>query len=275
MTIVAAADGVRADVLRLAAGGVAPSGWDVRVEATPRGSLLVAGPDTARDGDWLVAGAPTADPWGLPFRARPLADVAALFARYGPAAVQIPAGPFVAVNLADGTAVRALNGIVPLYVPARGPHWVASTSASLVAAVTGAPAISLRPGESARPGRDRRCWSLDLPAEQTPAMRFTWAAAVVAEALREHGVSVGHANHVGDSVYGAAGAYSVFVPGLPRQRALARYGHLRDDVLPRLWWRERQAGRWLCAPLFERPVLDMMVMVGPAGSSRVETVMSA
>ena len=64
------------------------------------GAVVVAGASMAWVGDWLVAGTPTRDPWGVPGDAAVEAvAVATAFDRYGPAAVQLAGGPFLAVDL--------------------------------------------------------------------------------------------------------------------------------------------------------------------------------
>jgi hypothetical protein len=45
-------------------------------------------------------------------------------------------------------------------------------------------------------------------------------------------------------------------------KPLSRYLHLRDSVLPELWWASRLVGRWLCAPGFERPAIDTVALIG-------------
>jgi hypothetical protein len=60
---------------------------------------------------------------------------------------------------------------------------------------------------------------------------------------------------------------AIFLPPLAGRSAtdnFARYRRLRDNVTPRLWFRARLVGLWLCAPAFERPALDLVLSAAVA-----------
>lgn len=251
-----------------------PASWELRAEPTVTGAFVVAGASAARAGHWLVAGRPSEHPWGIPGRSLPCEDAAVRFERYGPAAVQITAGAFIALNVATGEAVRAMNGIMPLHASTRG-RWVASTSAEVVSALAQGQPDRLAPGTSALPDGSSTDWAAAVSPGSAP-VPWAWADAAARAEL-----GVGPMTPMWDrdrddrwagQVFTAADGYAVFLPKLCELArdgdSLGAYARLHDEVLPRLWWRARLAGRWLCAPTFERPVLDTILMLRQASRFR-------
>ena len=58
----------------------------------------------------------------------------------------------------------------------------------------------------------------------------------------------------------------VFVPSL--RRASDRPGALSPTIAARLWSRARLGGRWLFAPMLERPVRDTVVLMAKGETAR-------
>ena len=189
--------------------------------------------------------------------------LAAAFDRYGPAAVQLAAGPFAAVHLGYGTVVRAINGIVPVYVARQG-SWVASTSAAVVGALSADRAVEpLPPGASVSPSAEIATWGPIAPDPAAGDVPWAWIERSVRERVAGHG-ALSEVPGQAD-VWCTAADHALYLPRLTAPRhgpdPAARYAHLRREALPRLWWTARLAGRWLFAPAFERPVLDAIAML--------------
>jgi hypothetical protein len=268
VSVVAVAEGVTsAEVLAAVARAVGGREWPAEAFETGWGAVAVAGAPTARVGDWLVAGAPVLDPWGVPAPAggNDVGPVAAAFDRYGPAAVQLAAGPFLAVDLAYGRVVVAINGIVPVHVSTLG-RWVASTSAQVVDALgKGGPEgyETAAPGTSVSPAGEGATWGPITPDPGVATVPWAWVDRSVGERVAGLGVLAPFPGE--PDLWCAAHDQAIYLPRLkssPRgPDPLARYADLRREALPRLWWKARQTGRWLYAPAFERPVVDAVALL--------------
>lgn len=271
MSVVAVAEGLTSgEVLAAVARAVGGRDWPAEAFETGWGAVAVAGAPTARAGDWLVAGAPVLDPWGVPAAApaggSDVGPVAAAFDRYGPAAVQLAAGPFLAIDLAYGRVVRAINGIVPVHVSTLG-RWVASTSAQVVGALGGGDPDGYEiaaPGSSVSHAGDVATWGPIPPDPGVATLPWAWVDRSVGERVSGLGALAPFPGEP-DLWCTAHGPAALYLPRLqPSPRGpdpLARYGDLRREALPRLWWKVRQAGRWLYAPAFERPVVDAVALL--------------
>lgn len=249
MTLFTLAERVEADALRTALAPHVPSHWELMAETTGGGALATAGVGFGNSSSWLVCGAPVDHPWGAPGAPRrPLDAVAAHFDRYGPAAVQLVAGPVVALDLSAGTVVRAINGIVPAFYSASGP-WVVATSAAAVSAVSGEGALALPPGSAVGPDRVVTSWAANMPDGHETRAPWKWIETESDAAATAHP---------------APADAAVFLPRLAPfardKRSWQRYASLRNE-LPRRWWEARLKGRWLYAPAFERPALDVILML--------------
>lgn len=252
--------------LEAAVAGSFPNDETDLSEATRAGSLVVRGAPIGRAGDWIVAGRPVSDPWGVPDDDLSCESLAWDFNRYGPAAVQLGAGPFVAVNSVDGRVVRSMSGLVPLYV-SQGPPWLVATSVELVAALGGTDIRMVVEGSSISPTGTTASFGA-IPADpgrcQIPwgwfQSRITDRVDLLGEFQR---------SSFADDVWFARSASgdAVYLPDLSKMTrhgdALRAYGEMRS-ALPDLWWQARLGGRWLFAPGFERPVLDTLAMLRDA-----------
>lgn len=231
------------------------------------GAVVVVNGPFARSERWLVAGMPLADAWGLPDEALHPAVVAAELDQYGPACIQQVAGPVLAVDLSSGGVLRAMNGIVPVFV-GQGVPWLASTSAAVVASIS-ADVTPVPCGAYHSPARvSAMSWDALI---RNPTKGLTWPA-LDAE-VRASVSRLGHLKRVWlpgvgglldddlDALWLALPPHVVFLPRLTSGRSAAddasRYVRLRTETAPMLWWRARLAGLWLCAPAFERPAHDM------------------
>jgi len=268
VSVVAVAEGLTsAEVLAAVAPAVGGREWPSEAFETGWGAVVVAGAPTARVGDWLVAGAPVLDPWGVPAAAggSDVGPVAAAFDRYGPAAVQLATGPFLALDLAYGRVVLAINGIVPVHVSTLG-RWVASTSAQVVVALGGGGPEGhevAAPGTSVSAAGDIATWGPITPDPGVATVPWGWVDRSVGERVAGLGALAPFPGE--PDVWCTATGQALYLPRLrPAPRGpdpLARYRDLRRQVLPHLWWKARQAGRWLYAPSFERPVVDTVALL--------------
>ncbi len=90
-------------------------GADWRAISTGCGAALIGGSDTHIGEEWIVAGAASADPRGLPGRPMLLKDLAAELSRYGADTATMVAGPWIGIHKADHNTVRPINQIVPWF----------------------------------------------------------------------------------------------------------------------------------------------------------------
>ncbi|GEM_PF-4480744 len=223
--------------------------WEVSVEVTPAGTLLCAGSDIHRADRWLAVGQPLDDPWGADPLARPLSDALEDVDRFGPGAIVLSPGPVLLLDTLTGHAHRSLSGLVGF-----GPHPDDLQLSSTL-------------GQSSPPPRAQ------IIEDSSPAFSVE---GLMAE-IEAHTPTVGDPIDLGaftahpwpnpeaepflrDAVYGLGGGHAIFRPH-DRSDILTdphRYGRVRDLALPELQYRCRLLGRWLLAPMFERPVLDQV-----------------
>lgn len=232
-------------------------------------ALFVAGAEWARDGDWVVAGRPADDPWGRPGRPLALAEAAHRYRRYGPMAAQLVAGPHVAIDVASGTAVRAMNGIVPVFTGNGNTGWFIGTSHASLAALS-VDASALRPGMTCTAGGPTvsagEAWS---PAEKAV---LDWASIDrelvtlnAGLALRPAALALGPGLSPSPEDQWVS-AVSIddellFAPPLASRPGPEQwYLRVRHEDLPTLWWRGRLIHRWVHSPAFERPATDLAVL---------------
>jgi len=249
-----------------------PSVQTCKTSATSWGTILVVNAPSSKVGRWLVVGVPQACPWGVPGIDLPASAVAAELEQYGPAAIQLASGPMVAIDLSNGAVLRAVNGIIPVATTV-GARWAASSSKEVVTAVTGMASHVIEPGCLATP--DGTGASACGSTVEESIAGVTWAGidAEVQRRIAPLGPLAAAGLARGPGVIDDPEASSVRLSGvagravfLPRLNAsgdgqeMRRYLRLRDEVLPRLWWRAWLVGLWLCAPGFERPTLDLVSM---------------
>ncbi len=275
MTVVALAHCVRPEQLLSHIARHAAPGATVISRATDWGAFAVVDSPSWTVGRWLVAGMPQAHPWGVPIADLPGNIVASELERFGPGAIQMTAGPLVAIDMSLGAVLRAVNGIMPLTVSVTGP-FVASTSAHVVASLSGGAGRSVSPGFIAFPDGTEMA-ACGMVVRELLA-RVSWAG-IEAEVARQLaslgplrpanlplGPRLKHRHDEFRSVrIGKVGNRPIFIPRFSTRAepadALSRYLRLREWYLPSLWWRARLVGSWLCAPAFERPSLDLVKCV--------------
>lgn len=252
-----------------------PSVRTCTTSTTSWGTVLVVNAPFSKVGRWLVVGVPQACPWGVPGIDLPGDMVASELDRYGPAAIQMVTGPMVAVDLSNGALLRPLNGIIPVATSV-GSQWAASTSRDVVTAITGTTGYILGPACLATPDGAVESICGTMIKESIAGVTWSGVDAEIQRRLAPLGplAAVGLARGLGvvedrestsvrlSGVEGRA----VFVPTLSQGSGdgdgMRRYLRLRDEVLPRLWWRAWLVGLWLCAPAFERPAVDLLSMAG-------------
>lgn len=252
-----------------------PSVHTCTTSATSWGAVLVVNAPFAKVGQWLVVGMPQACPWGVPGIDLPADAVAAELDKYGAAAIQLASGPMVAIDLLSGAVLRALNGIIPVATTVGG-RWAASSSGEVVTVITGTASHTIQPGCLATPDGTVASACGTMVEESIAGVTWSGIDAEIQRRLAPLGplARAGLARGPGvledpestsvclSGVEGRA----VFVPKLSHASGdddeMGRYLRLRDEVLPRLWWRSWLVGLWLCAPAFERPALDLVSMAG-------------
>lgn len=220
--------------------------WTARVTAHPFGSLLVAGDEATRDERWLVVGRPTKDPWGTPGEPLGRDEVLADLVRFGPNAISAVAGPVLAFDLDDGRAHRTLGGVLGF-----GPHPGDLRVHSTIGSAEAPPGTTIVPDSSPAFSIDRLCdeiahhvggTGVPLPLRTTTS--HPWPCAEAAPLL--------------DRVHALGRDAAVLVIDAELLANPALFARVRDRALPELHYRCLQAGRWLHAPGFERPVLDQL-----------------
>lgn len=245
---------------------------------TPWGAVAVADGPSWRVGDWLVAGYPQVHPWGVPGADLSGSEVAAELNRYGPAAIQMTSGPFVAVDLLTGSVLRAMNGIVPVVVSVR-PNWVASTSAEAAASIASGPLRAVPAGHFASPDGMVTSACGTFVGESVPEVNWAGIASEVNSVLAPLGALKRlqlagapspdcrvHAQRVWSAPQPGRAIFSPRLAARVRTgRELTDYFSIRENVLPKLWWRARLTGHWLCAPAFERPALELVAFLAGDG----------
>jgi hypothetical protein len=271
MMLMALAHGMRPErLLALVAPRMAPAAT-ATTRVTDWGSLVLFDMPVGEIGRWLVAGVPQADPWGVPGIDLHNDTAAAELQRYGPAAIQLTSGPVIAVDMSTGAVLRPLNGIIPLVVSSGG-EWVASTSPGLVAGITGRTPLRVEAGSTASPDGTIAGVCGRIVGESVPGV--TWSG--IERELQRRLAPLGplhraelargpaleddqEARHVRS---GGRLDRPLFLPPFTSRRArdgaVSHYLWLREQVLPRLWFRARLLGLWLCAPAFERPALELV-----------------
>lgn len=252
-----------------------PSVRTCTTSTTSWGTVLVVNAPYAKVGQWMVVGVPQACPWGVPGIDLPADAVAAELDQFGPAAIQMVSGPLVAVDLSNGAVLRPLNGIIPVATSA-GSQWAASSSREVVAAITGAASQTVGPGCLATPDGTVASACGTMVEESIAGVTWSGIDAEIQKRLAPLGpLAPAHLargpgivedpQSTSVRLSGVEGR-AVFVPRLSDASGdgdeMGRYLRLRDEVLPRLWWRAWLVGLWLCAPAFERPALDLVSMAG-------------
>ena len=106
-----------------------PDAW--RAVPTGKGVALVGGIDSYCCADWIVIGAPTTDPRGLPGARMELAELAGLLDRYGDDVGAMVAGPWLAVHRPTHCVIRPLNFVVPWYSTGCGDAAMSATDPAL------------------------------------------------------------------------------------------------------------------------------------------------
>lgn len=268
--LVIIAHGEAPEPILAALGGVLPVGATVTAEPTPWGALVLADAPHARSDRWLIAGRPQQDPWGLPFDELPLDEALKEFDRYGSRAVHLGSGPFVAVDLASGRLLPALNGIIATFEGAGANGLVLGTSRHAVRLIA-------RGVREALPDETAGLWKLDSIASspntrRIRSLRWEWIDEEIAERVARLGPLVTAEPPEAPGVVTAADRWLartasgdvIFVP--PLRRAAAREVALNSTVTAQLWSRARLHGQWLYAPVLERPVRDMIGFVTEAWS---------
>ncbi len=252
-----------------------PSVRTCTTSTTSWGAIVVVNAPFAKVGRWLVVGMPQACPWGVPGIDLPAGAVASELDQYGPAAIQMASGPMVAVDLSTGAVLRPLNGIIPVVATAGG-QWAASTSHEVVRAITGTAGHTIGPGRLAGPDGTDASVCGSMVEESIAGVTWSGIDAEVQRVLAPLGplapaglargpVVVDDPESSSVRLSGVEGR-AVFVPTLADRSGnggeMRRYLRLRDELLPRLWWRAWLVGLWLCAPAFERPAVDLVSMTG-------------
>jgi hypothetical protein len=243
----------------------------VRAEPMQWGSLLLADAPHARSGQWLVAGRPQRDPWGLPLGDLPLDEAVAEYDRYGAHATDLGSGPFVAVDLATGRLLRAPNGIVPAFegVGTGGP--VLGTSGRALRLLA-RDLKEIPPGQSGGPSRSDSVAG-SPSSEQLRSLRWVWLDEELTARVAQLGpLTPARLPGVPDALAGAdrwlsrtAAGDVVFLP--PLRRESGRAGELSPTVAARLWSRVRLGRQWLFAPVLERPVRDTIALMAGSGNA--------
>lgn len=269
MSFLAVAEGRSAAQLLSAVAPCFPGSWPSRAQTTEFGAVVTAGDGVSRVGSWLIVGQPQADPWGIPATPVPAERVVAELSRYGVAALQLSAGPFVAADVDTGTVGRPLNGIVPLFVSTTD-RWAASTSHDAVERLTGCAGQPLLAGSLVRGDGQHEALPV-LPGETVRAL--SWRGIDAEIRARLNGACTGTSlplavgpgfdddGRVDDVWTARVAGFGLYLPRLGGRRttmSLTGYLRLREERLPRLWWRARLTGHWLCAPAFERPAADLI-----------------
>jgi hypothetical protein len=228
----------------------------------PWGSLLIADTQHARSERWLVAGRPQRDPWGLPLGDLPLDEAVAEYDRYGVDAAHLGSGPFVVADLASGRLLRAPSGIVPAFqgVGVCGPVFATADRVLRSLAVD---VREISPGQIAGPsGLDSIA---DSSLSERLPLRWAWLEQEITARVAGLGPlrparSPGEPDADADlGLSRTATGDLVFVPSF--RGASGRAAALSCTIAAQLWQRARSSGRWLFAPMLERPVRDSVVLM--------------
>ena len=266
MSLTALTAGSEAELLA-AAGPSLRSAVEVRTRRVAGLCLLIADFPVGESGSWLVFGEPASHPWGLPGTACAPAVIAGDFARWGAAAIQACAGPFIALDLGAPGGVRALNGIVPLFVG--DEPWTIGTDAGTIQRLTGRAPQAVPPGFMASRQRGLQMAGATFPPESAPL--FSWRH-FAEEVEAEIGRTIGSTSRVhlpagGVSAVTArrsaelraiAGTNDVlWLPDLESIGDSVCLRRLRDEIAPLLWRDLARLQRRLLVPWLERPALDL------------------
>lgn len=210
---------------------VAPAAWARSALSTSWGCVAWAGEHVRVVDEWLVLGLPSADPWGWPGHRLEAENVVHRLSLFGPDAVRTATGPFLVLDMRDGSVTRPGNGLVPF--------WTAGDLSSTHRELAGSSAVEQCP--LAHSGYER-------------LTRTALNGRRIRAELLEHRPP-------------GTLDLDALVPG-PLDRlwrrgahAAARLRMLRHEAAQR-WWSSRLDGRWLHAPVLERPVVDRLLMVG-------------
>ncbi len=223
---------------------VRPASW---------GSWLVASAGTTprwrQRGQWLVAGWPSADPWGGP-RRLDFDTVIDDLERFGTPAMTMVSGPAIGLNIESGRWAGPLNGLM---APGPDPsdHRIMSTAA---------------------PRRHLPSAS-DPISDHSPGFSLTKLEREIARRRPAPGVAVRLVEPTSTTtvVGGRDWANDVFEIGPARDTLVSAPSnlaevfadpllteHARAVVAPELTWRAARRGWALYSPHFERPALDQI-----------------
>jgi hypothetical protein len=270
MTLVALAADTTPHALLAACAPTLTGRAEPRSEQLGAWSVVTDGPP-ARAGSWTAVGRPVADPWGLP--GEPERDGAALqtlatdLERWGPAAIQLAAGPVVAFR-DDGMIVRALNGLIPVFAAVTG--CVVSTDEALVRRLTSGEVHRIPPGHLVDPAVGVRNIVDALVPDPLVHRPSRTAGSALERRVRALGAS-GRLHELPEELVSLVDGTTVIarlhtlgegsdVLWAPDQGVLddlERLAVVRDQVGPNVWRRFDSVGHRVVAPWLERPALDL------------------
>ena len=240
MTVVAFARGVSRGELLAHVDAVAPRSWARESIATAWGSVSWAGDAVHIDGDWLILGRPTADPWGWPGDPVLPIELVERLEMLGSAAIGSVAGPCFALNLDTCQVVLSDNGLIPFYEVSGRTVVGGSTSTEVARHLAqGAETVSqLFPPSAARErdhrthldGHRVRSELMDRQGPVTPRNDECVLVPLPEDTLWGNGATA--VNRIRDYVEALAPAY---------------------------WWKARLRGEWLYCPPLERPTIDRLL----------------
>jgi hypothetical protein len=173
------------------------------------------------------------------------------------------AGPVAAFEVDRNAAIRAVNGLIPLFV-GEAP-WVISTERGVVEKLTGRRAQLVPPGHEvsldAEIGDANANANDELPLPSLRALSAEVRARVAhLEPMRTHdlaAVDLGGASLVA-RIREVVGTDDVlWLPDLRTIGGRAGIRRARTQLAPALWRRLDAAGRRLLVPCVERPALDL------------------
>jgi hypothetical protein len=265
--LVVVAHGESPERLCAALAGTLAARATVQVNPMPWGSLLLADAPYMRNDRWLVAGRPQKDPWGLPLGDLALEEAVAEYEQYGARAGCFGSGPFIVADLTTGHLLRAPNGIVPAWdgMGAGGP--VQATSARALRLLS-RQVKEISPGAIAGPP-GAVSLAATGPGEHLRSLTWEWLDEEIAAHTSRLGPLTPARLHSAADVltesdrwlWSTATSDVVFVP--PLRLASGRAAAMSSTIAARLWSRARLGGRWLFAPLLERPARDTVALVEP------------
>jgi len=209
----------------------APPAWSRSARRTSWGCVAWAGESVEVVDRWLILGVPSADPWGWPGHPLGPGELASRMSLFGPDGVRTATGPFLVLDMGDGTVTRPGNGLVPF--------WTHGRFGSTIQKLAGPNAVPLphlahhgfeRSARTSLSGRRVRAELLEHRPRATPAR---------------------------DAI--VPGPFDRLWSG--RAGAASQLRALRHEA-SRSWWLGRLDDRWLHAPVLERPVVDRLLQAG-------------